>query len=167
MTIVLMLLTKDISRPRNSIQKQKNWRHHSTYSVIQRKVKDIWKWLCLKQKPIWKVMNYKAIFYHLWLFQVDFTQLFHHYFIVILTSGKKQIEYLLISIWILKFLFKILKFLFTDQFMILNFRWDSYEDFESNLKLLKSIPNMVRQIQNLLELGITNEITFAKGYYKL
>ena len=48
--------------------------------------------------------------------------------------------------------------------MILNFRWDSYEDFESNLKLLKSIPNMVKQIQNLLELGITNEITFAKGY---
>ena len=74
MTIVLMLLTKDISRPRNSIQKQKNWRHHSTYSVIQKKVKDIWKWLCLKLKPIWKVMNYKAIFYHLWLFQVDFIQ---------------------------------------------------------------------------------------------
>ena len=57
-----------------------------------------------------------------------------------------------------------MKSLFTDQFMILNLRWDSYEDFESNLKLLKSIPNMVKQIQNLLELGITNEITFANGY---
>ena len=75
-----------------------------------------------------------------------------------------KFKYVLHVILYLKFLFKILKSLFTDQFMILNFRWDSYEDFESNLKLLKSIPNMVKQIQNLLELGITNEITFAKGY---
>ena len=43
-----------------------------------------------------------------------------------------------------------------------NFKWETNQDFERNLKILDGLPKMIRQIQTLLEEGIKEEMTFAK-----
>ena len=43
-----------------------------------------------------------------------------------------------------------------------NFKWDTNMDFERNLKILRALPKMIRQIQRLLEEGVKEKMTFAK-----
>ena len=43
-----------------------------------------------------------------------------------------------------------------------NFKWETNQDFERNLKILDGLPKMIRQIQTLLEEGIKEKMTFAK-----
>ena len=41
-----------------------------------------------------------------------------------------------------------------------NFRWNTNQDFERNLKILKNLPKMIGQIQTLLSEGIKESTLF-------